>query len=173
MSATDSKDASLTVRGLLDTLECLINIRDKFHRDCNNVVKTIEDCIVYTAGRLEELNVNTSQFSAFQELERLTTMEQRLISQDHNHTYGDRELSEKHIFESVIASKIEFIEKGSFSRLTSEGGVGPLAALERLAEVKWNLYQSEGLSELLIFKMREVVYAPEPKASPRNDPVMR
>ena len=82
MSTTESKDGCLIVHGLLDTLECLVNIRDKFPGNCSNVAKTIETCIVHTAERLKELDVNTSEFNAFEELERLAAMEEKIKLQE-------------------------------------------------------------------------------------------
>lgn len=174
MSATESKEDFLAFRGLLDTLECLVNIRDKFPGWPSHFTKTIEDCIVHTAGRLTELDVNTSEFNAFEELERLATIKPKIKAQNQTRRlHYDNQLDDKHLFDTLIDSKIDFIKKGSFGRLTRGAGVGPLAALESLAEVTTKLGIYNGMNELLTSKMKEVVYAPEPQASLRNAPVVR
>lgn len=173
MSATESKEDFLTFRGLLNLMECLLDVRGKFFGSDYQVEKPIEEVIIYTAKRLTDLDVNTSESNAFEELERLATMEQNILSQYRDRGCGYEKLRDRDIFHSVIDSKIDFIKKGSFSRLASGGGVGQLGALERLAEVKKKLWRSESMSELLISKTKEVVYTLEPKASLRNDPVMR
>lgn len=172
MSATELKEDFLTFRGLLDTLECLVDVWCKLtNNEVYHVMKPMEDGIIYTARRLTEFDTDTSESNAIEELERLATMNQEISLQ--NREYSCPSLGERRIFDCIIDSKIDFIKNGSFSRFTSGGGVGPLAALERLAEVRKKLYSSKSMSELLLSKMEEVVYTLEPKASLRNDPVMR
>ena len=105
MSATESKEDFLTFRGLLDTLDCLVDVRGKYCTSEYQVEKAIEEGIIYTAKRLTELNVNTSESNALEELERLATMDQKIALQNQVLTPLFNKLRD--IFHTVIDSKID------------------------------------------------------------------
>lgn len=122
--------------------------------------------------------MNTSELNAFEELEGLAIMKEKTSFQSqmyyphHSDSLPKLDSDTKQTFDKIIDSKIDFIKKDASSRVNNTRSVEPMAALERLAEVQ-KKHRSRGMDDLLVFKIKEVVYTPEPKVSPRSNPVIR
>lgn len=124
--------------------------------------------------------MNTFESNAIEELERLATMRAKIRFQNttiDGAAYRSREpvdtpeveLDGGRIFDKIIGSKTDFIKKCSLSRLTSGGGVEPMAALERLTEVAKKVDSSQAMADLLKSTILEVCLKPRPKVSLRHD----
>lgn len=174
MAATDSNENFLLFRNTLTKVERLVDVRGNLDHH-TGAMTIIGEGIIYTMKLLTELDGNTSESNAIEELERLAMLKSKIKSQDYQKGISSNpplffKLDE--IFDNMIHSKVDFIEKDSFNRLVSGGGVEPMAALERLAEVSKKLYRPL-VDNLLVAKIKEVVYTPIPKASPKHDPVIQ
>ncbi|KAL9133612.1 MAG: hypothetical protein Q9175_005211 [Cornicularia normoerica] len=163
MSATEPKDF-IKFRDTLAKLERLVDVRDNL---TGHIITNTGEGINHTLKILTEFDVDTSEPNAFEELERLAIMKEKTAFQTRTYcSYPGDPLSKldidtKRAFDKIMDSKIDFIKKDASSRLDSTRSVEPMATLERLAEVQ-KKYQSRGMDDLLAFKIKEVVYTPEP-----------
>lgn len=178
MPPTQSEVDFLLFRDTLTKLERLVDVWGNLSI-MGHIATTTVKGIMYMLDVLTESDMNTCESNAIEELERLAVMKGKtaLTTQISNLIEIPREfvISKLHsgqIFDKMIDSKIGFIKKGSFDQRFSRGCVEPMAALERLNEVQKKLL-SESMNDLLESKIKEVVYTPIPKASPRNDHVIR
>lgn len=153
----------------LTELERLVEVRGKILDDRSKV--TLKEVIFHKLKLLTESDVNTSESNAIEDLERLATLKEKTKFQNlRDYSYSrnlDAQQKFDKLIDSIILSKIDFIKKGSFSRLVSRGGVEPMAALERLAEIPYKI--GLDMYDLLELKMRQVMDTPEAKASPTTD----
>ena len=170
MPDTDSKGDFLMFRETLAELECLVDVRVKSYLLSGRAGTAINDGFFYMLNLLTELDVNTSESNAIDELERLAEVRSRQISSTEYFCLTEKRNTS--ILDKMIDSKINFINKGSISRVDSKYGVDPMVALERLAAVSRKAY-SQYMDGLLEAKIREVVYRPRAKASSRQDHVVR
>ena len=177
MPDTKSKGDFLMFRETLTELERLVDVRIKGELfvmgsgfSADRATTAIEDGMVHMLELLTELDVNTSEANAIEELERLAEMR---IAQEH---YRDQYCVDykrgRPILDKMIDSKVNFIRNCSFGRLDSEDCVEPMAALERLAAVNPKAY-SRYMDGLLEAKIREIVWRPRVKASSRHDHIVR
>lgn len=158
-------------REVLTELERLIDVRGSLLLGPYGTT-AIEDGITYTLKLLPEFDVNTSESSVIEELERLVEMRSRVVAQFRRRPSGINYLRHLQLFDKMIDSKIDCIKIGSLSRLVQKRGVEPMAALERLAAVQGKL-NSRCVHDLLESKIREIVWKPRAKASFRHDFVVR
>lgn len=171
MAATDSNENFLLFRNTLTKVERLVDVRGNLG-PYTGAVTMIEEGIIYTMKLLTELDGNTSESNAIEEVERLATLKSKINLQMFQNRTSSSHFLFSEMFDNMIDSKVDFIEKDSFNRLVSGGGVEPMAALERLAEVSKKLYRPS-VDNFSVAKIKEVVYTPIPMASPKNDPVIR
>ena len=174
MSATESKGNFLMFRNTLTELERLVDVRGNLAcRHYNQELlekdysqELLEEGIAYMLELLSNYDVNTSESNAFEELERLVNMRCKIEELNLDHAW--RESSRNgNFFEKMIGTKVDFIQKGSFSEISSEDRVEPMAALERLTAVM-SKFSSQEICELVNSKIREVVWRTRAKARPRN-----
>ncbi len=169
MSNTQSEGEVQLFRDTLTKLERLVDVRENLVCRWSTSRRTTEKGIIYLLKVLTELDVNNSESNAIEELERLVVMENKTRIQSEMYCIAEHqhELSSGKAFDEIIDAKINFIRKGSFSRLISRGGVEPIAALERLVEVQ-RKYYSKYMDGLLESRIKEFLYAPKPEASLRS-----
>ena len=171
----DTESNFLMFRETLAELECLIDVRLKgelfnlYSSNSRGATAAIEDGIVYMLELLTEYDINTSEANAVEELERLVEMEN--ARDDFGQVCIDHERG-RSILEKMIDSKVNFIKNSSFSRLDSKDGVESMAALKRLAAVNLKA-SSRCMDSLLEAKIREIVWRPRVKASPRHVHIVR
>ena len=139
----------------------------------SDILTIIGEGIIYKLKLLIELDVNTSESNAIKELERLIALKRKTVNQFSMLPYREQSTwaavgVDGKIFDKMIDSKIDFIKKGSFGQHVSGGDIEPMAALERLTEVQKSL-NSKTINEILESKIKEIVYTPRPKVSPRNN----
>ena len=170
MPDTESKGDFLMFRETLDELERLVDVRCKGYIFNGFAGKAMDDGMNYMLKLLTELDVNTSESNAFDDLERLVEVRSRRSSPTGSRRLWD--LRSESILDEIIDSKINFIKKGSFSNVYSKDSVDPMVALERLAAVTPKTH-SQYMDRLLEAKIREIVYRPRAKASSRQDHVVR
>ena len=162
MSNTQSEGKVQLFRDTLTKLEHLVDVRGNLVFRWSKSRTAIREAIIYVSKVLTELDVNTSESNAIEELERLVVMKCKTQIQSQA-CYGEDKF-EVSIFDEIINAKIKFIRTGSFRRLISRGGVEPIAALERLAEVH-RKHNSYDLDDLIESRIREFMYTPKPEAS--------
>ena len=170
MPDTESKGDSLMFRETLTELERLVDVRVNSNLFYGSAGTAIDEGVVYMLKLLTELDVNTSELNAINELEHLAD----LISKRHP-VEGCPYIKDScggSILDKMIDSKLKFIKNGAFSIVGSEGGIEPMAALERLAAVESRAY-SQYMDGLLEAKIREIVWRPRAKAGSRHDHVFR
>ena len=170
MPEAESKGDFLMFRETLAELECLVDIRANTYLCSGRAGTAMDDGFIYMLNLLTELDVNTSESNAIDELERLAGVRSRQYSPTDDHCLVD--IRSTSILDEMIDSKINFIKKGSFSRVDSKDGVDPMVALERLAVINIKIY-SQDMDGLLEAKIREIVWRPRAKVSPRHDHVFR
>ena len=170
MPDNELKGDSLMFRETLTELERLVDVRVKGDLFSGRAGTAIDEGLVYMLKLLTELDVNTSESNAIDELERLAEVRSRRNSPTGDFCLTD--LRSTSILDKMIDSKISFINKGSFSRVDSKDGIDPMVVLERLAAVNREIY-SRYMDRLLEAKIREIVWRPRAKASSRHDHVVR
>ena len=121
-------------RETLAELERLVDVRAKGYLLSGRVGTAMDDGLIYMLNILTEMDVNTSESNAIDEFERLVNMRFRRRNNLHQDCCLTA-LRSKSILDEMIESKIDFIKKGSFSRIDGKDGVDPLVALKRLAAV--------------------------------------
>ena len=170
MPDTESKGDFLMFHETLAELERLVDARVKGSLFSGFAGAALDNGMIYMLKLLTELDVNTSESNAIDDLERLAELRAKrhpVNGLDYIGSYGGRS-----ILDNMIDSKIKFINNGAFSTSGSGDGVEPIAALERLAEVKMKI-NSQLMDSLLEAKICEVVYRPRAKARPKHDLVGR
>ena len=170
MPDTESKGDILMFRETLAELERLVDVRVKGSLFYGSAGKAMDDGMIYMLKLLTELDVNTSELNAIDDLERLVDLRSKRI--ESNNHYFIRDSCSRSILDKMIDSKINFINKGSFSRVDSKDDVDPMVALKRLAAVQRKI-ESRYLDGVLGAKIRETVWRSRAKASSRHDHVFR
>lgn len=171
MAATQSEGDFLLFRETLTELERLVDLRNNLLYADPPKTAT-EEAIFHTLKLLGRYNVNITESSAIEELERLAEMRAKIGRQDDQLysglRFGDGTFLER-AFDKLINSKIEFIKDGPFSRPIINGGVESMTALERLAAVIGKIGRPQTMHGLLESRIREFVWRPRPKAGSRLD----
>ena len=181
MSGSEKEPDFEMFRATLTKMERLIGVwsnsfsdQISYSEDQNVVASTIGDGIIHTLLLLLKLNINTSESNTIQELERLLTIKTRIrgipcnvwgcSTYDQYCASNQTNTQPRVLLKRLTELKVAFLNGGTFSRLSSEGGVEPMTALERLTKIQLEL-QSVELGSLLTMKMNEIVYTCEDKAS--------
>lgn len=132
----------------------------------NRMQGTYGDAMIHTLKLLVDLNIDTSESNAIEELKRLATMSQKLRDKQGLEMHRDKKnpkFNVRGLLNKLIDSKKAFLKNGTFSHRFSEGGVDPMTALERFLWVQ----KKDGridMEALLISRVNEATYA---KASAR------
>ena len=169
MAATEPNGDFIMFRNILDKLERSVDVLGNhyFCRRCTgHDTLVMQDGVIYTTELHREYDVNTSESNAMEELERLTMMKTKIATLAFPSPYRNK-VVQRSLLDKTIDSKIDFIKGGSYGRLVIGGGVEPIVALERLTEVQ-KKFGSPRMYDLLVAKIKEVVYTATPKASPRG-----
>ena len=168
MPDIESKGDFLVFRYTLTKLERLVDLRNDL-LVADHTTVSIGEAIIDTLELLAKYDVNTTELSAIEELERLAEMRVKVAEKNRwidGLCYGEP-------FDKLIDSKIDFIKNGSFSRLArnGDGGIEAMTALERLAALntKISLRSKHGMYWLLESRIREFVRRTRPNASSRHD----
>ena len=170
MPDTESKEDILIFRETLAELERLVDVRVKGCLFDGFAGKAMDDGMIYMLKLLTESDVNISESNAIDDLERLADLRSKRNDVRNVLYIGD--FCSRSILDKMIDSKINFINKCSFSGVDSKDGVDPMVALERLAAVRRKT-ESQYMDRLLGAKIREIVWRPRAKASSRHDHVFR
>ena len=175
MPAAGSTQDFIMFRDALTEVERLVDVQGNIPI-MGHILTTIREGIICKLKLLIELDMDTSESNAIEELGRLAALVQKTALQARSFLHrgqlpylaGGVKPEDEQMLYKMINSKVDFIKKGSFNRLVCGGDIEPMAALERLTEVQ-KIFISEDLNEILESKFKEIVYTPRPKASSRYD----
>ncbi|KAM0803672.1 hypothetical protein BDR22DRAFT_818861 [Usnea florida] len=193
MSGTEKKPDFEMFRATLQKLERLIGVctshwthhvtytgQPSLHHAMQT---TYGDAMIHTLKLLRDMNINTSESNAMEELKRLATISKKLLNKRGLEKHCDKKnanLNVRGLLNKLIDSKKAFLKNGAFSHLVKEGGVEPMTALERFLEVQMKHGEID-MEELLISrpltksvtpssrKVADPVQTPQKQENPNRD----